>query len=93
MNDRDLMFTPAHQQRQMIVDKEISSVELTEASLRRIAELDPQLNAFITLDADGALAAAAECDRKLAAGEDLGSLHGVPICVKDLELTNGLRTT
>ena len=93
MNDRELMFTPAHQQRQMILDKKISSVELTQASLRRIAELDPQLNTFITLDSDGALTAAAECDRKLADGEALGSLHGVPICVKDLELTNGLRTT
>ena len=93
MNDRDLMFLPAHEQRQMVLDGQISSVELTEASLRRIDELDSQLNAFVTLDSDGALAAAAECDRKLATGEDAGSLHGVPICVKDLELTNGLRTT
>ena len=93
MNDRDLMFLPAHEQRQMIIDKQISSVELTQASLRRIAELDSQLNAFVTLDAEGALAAAAECDRKLAAGAEPAALHGVPICVKDLELTDGLRTT
>ena len=92
MNDRDLMFLPAHQQRQMILDGEISSVELTEAALRRIEELDSQLNAFVTLDAEGALSAAAECDQGLADGDDPGSLHGIPICVKDLELTNGLRT-
>ena len=92
MNDRDLMFLPAHEQRQMILDKEISSVELVEASFRRIDELDSQLNAFVTPDPEGALAAAAECDRKLAAGDEPGSLHGVPICVKDLELTEGLRT-
>ena len=92
MNDRDLMFLSAHQQRQMILAKEISSVELVEASFRRINELDSQLNAFVTPDAEGALAAAAECDRKLAAGDEPGSLHGVPICVKDLELTEGLRT-
>ena len=93
MNDRDLMFLPAHEQRQMILDGQTSSVELVGASLRRIADLDPQLNAFNTPDADGALAAAAECDRKFAAGVDPGPLHGVPICVKDLEITNGLRTT
>ena len=92
MNDRDLMFLPAHKQRQMILDGDISSVELTQASLRRIEELDSQLNAFVTLDAEGALAAAAECDQALADGEVPGSLHGLPIGVKDLELTNGLRT-
>ena len=92
MNDRDLMFLPAHEQRQMILDGKISSVELTQASLRRINELDSQLNAFVTLDEEGALATAAACDQALADGEGPGSLHGVPICVKDLELTNGLRT-
>ena len=92
MNDRDLMFLPAHEQRQMILDGKISSVELTRASLRRINELDSQLHAFVTLDEDGALSTAAACDQALADGEEPGSLHGVPICVKDLELTNGLRT-
>jgi Asp-tRNA(Asn)/Glu-tRNA(Gln) amidotransferase A subunit family amidase len=93
MNDRDLMYLPAHKQRQMIVDREISSVELTEASLRRIAELEPQLHAFITLDEEGALATAKEADVKLAAGTAPGAFHGVPIVVKDLEVTKGLRTT
>ena len=66
MNDRDLMFLPAHRQRQMIVNGEISSVEMTEASLRRIAQLEPQLHAFITLDEEGALMAAKEADARLA---------------------------
>ena len=92
MNDSELMFLPAHEQRQMILDGEISSVELTEASLRRIKALDSQLNAFVTLDEDGALATAVECDRKRAAGREPGLLHGIPIGVKDLELTKGLRT-
>ena len=92
MNDRELMFLPAHEQRQMILDGEISSQELTEASLRRIKALDSQLNAFVTLDEEGALAAAAECDRKRAEGQGPGLLHGIPIGVKDLELTKGLRT-
>ncbi len=93
MNDRELMFLPAHRQRQMIVDGEISSVEMTEASLRRIAELEPQLHAFITLDQEGALSSARQADERLAAGDEAGVLHGVPLVVKDLEVTEGLRTT
>ena len=93
MNDRDLMFTAAHEQRRMIVEGALSSVEMTQAALRRIAALDDQLNAFITVDSDGALAAAAQADAALARGDDPLPLHGVPICVKDLELTAGLKTT
>ena len=93
MNDQELMFLPAHKQRQMIVDREVSSVEMTEASLRRIADLEPQLHAFITLDEEGARAAAKEADAKLAAGTKPGVLQGVPIAVKDLEVTKNLRTT
>ncbi len=93
MNDQELMFLPAHKQRQMIVDREVSSVEMTEASLRRIADLEPQLHAFITLDEEGALAAAKEADAKLAAGTKPGVLQGVPVAVKDLEVTKNLRTT
>ena len=93
MNDRGLMYLPGHRQHQMIVDKEISSVEMTEAALRRIAELEPQLHAFITLDEEGALATAAKADSELAEGNLPGPLHGVPIVVKDLEVTKGLRTT
>lgn len=93
MNDRDLMFLPARKQRQMIIRGEISSCELTEASLRRIRKLDPKLNAFITIDEEGALKAAKEADSAQARGGDLGPFHGVPISVKDLETTKGLRTT
>jgi aspartyl-tRNA(Asn)/glutamyl-tRNA(Gln) amidotransferase subunit A len=87
------MFLPAHEQLAMQNDGKISSVELVEASFRRIKELDPQLNAFITLDEDGALSRAKEADAALAKGETLGPLHGVPISVKDLEVTAGLKTT
>ncbi len=93
MNDRDLMFLPAHKQRQMIVRGEISSVELTEAALRRVKKLEPKLKAFITLDEEGALNTAREADRAQAKGGDLGPFHGVPVSVKDLETTKGLRTT
>ncbi len=93
MNDRELMYLPAHEQRGMILNGEVSSVELAEASLRRVKQLEPQLNAFITLDEGGALKAARDADAALASGAEPGALHGVPIAVKDLEVTNGLRTT
>ena len=93
MNDRELMFLSAHEQRRLIVEKAISSVEMVEASHRRITELEPQLNAFITLDEDAALSTARKADEQQAKGKNLGVLHGVPIAVKDLEVTKGLRTT
>lgn len=71
---------------------ECSSVELTRHFLVRIERLDPALNSFITVTADQALAAAAEADRRRAAGE-AGPLTGVPIAHKDIFCTDGVRTS
>jgi hypothetical protein len=95
-SDRELMFLPASRQRELVVGKQVSAVELTEAALRRIETLDSKLHAFITVDRTGALAAAKVADaavRQAATPKDLGLLHGVPVSVKDLEATRGLRTT
>lgn len=62
---------------------EVSALEVTEACLGRIAERDPDLNAFSVVLADQAIAEAAERDRALAAGEVPGALHGVPIAIKE----------
>ena len=93
MDDRELMYLPGWQQREMVVNKEISSVELTQTAFRRIHALDSQLNAFITVDEEGALATATAADEALAKGDEPGILHGVPISLKDLETTKGLKTT
>src|SRR5262249_7021531 len=73
--------------------RELSAVELTRASLARIAEVDARLGAFLTVDDTGAVAAAEALDRRVAAGEDPGPLAGVPVAVKDVICTAGLRTT
>jgi aspartyl-tRNA(Asn)/glutamyl-tRNA(Gln) amidotransferase subunit A len=71
----------------------LSSAELVGDSLRRIAALDPKLNAFITVTAELAQSQARQADQELADGKDRGPLHGVPIAVKDVFCTHGIRTT
>ena len=71
---------------------EVSPVEAAEAFLTRITAVDPKLNAFITVDEGGALAQAREAEARLARGE-AGVLLGVPLSMKDVLATQGLRTT
>jgi len=73
--------------------RKISSVELTQLSLQRMARLEPQLNAFITPTEDLAVERALRADDELARGIDLGPLHGIPIAFKDMFSTKGVRTT
>ncbi|MEM9467100.1 MAG: amidase [Actinomycetota bacterium] len=67
--------------------------QLTDAALDRIDAHDAALNAFVAVDADGARSQADAIDRRIAAGEDVGPLAGIPIGVKDLEDAVGFRTT
>ena len=77
-----------------IASRELSAVEVMRAHLDRIHEVNPRLNAIVTLlDDDAALAMAQEADRAVAAGGPLGPLHGLPFAVKDLMDTAGMRTT
>ena len=71
----------------------ITSVALVEACLARIRELDPKIQAWAHLDADGALAAARERDAESAAGRVRGPLHGVPVGIKDIIDVAGMPTT
>ncbi len=73
--------------------RKVTSVEVTRAFLDRIARLDPTLRAYITVDREGALAAAAALDHEAAAGTWRGPLHGVPLAHKDLCLIPGLPTS
>ena len=73
--------------------REISPVEITRACLQRIEELNPALNAFITVMMDSALSDAQKAEAEILRGEWRGPLHGIPIALKDLIDTAGVRTT
>src|SRR4051812_26756751 len=73
--------------------REVSPVELVDALLGRIERSQPTLKAFVTVDYDGARAAARAAESALAAGDDVGPLHGVPFAAKDIYDAAGLPTS
>ena len=77
----------------MLKDKEISSYEITKASIDRIEQTEPKLDAFLTLTAEKALEKAKEVDEKRASGEVLSDIAGVPMSIKDNICTKGINTT
>ena len=93
MTKQASLFTSAVDLRERISTRQVSSAEVTADVLRRIEETQPTLNAFITVDRDNAMRAAQQADAAVARGEVLGALHGVPVSVKDIINTAGLRTT
>jgi aspartyl-tRNA(Asn)/glutamyl-tRNA(Gln) amidotransferase subunit A len=92
MRSIELGFTPATELARQIRMKALSPVELTRAVLERIERVNPVVNAFCTLTADGALAQAREAERAVTSGAPLGPLHGIPYSIKDLNFTKGVRT-
>src|SRR5499433_3845241 len=92
MPSTDLAFTPATELALLIRAKKLSPVELTRAVLERIERLNPTVNAFCTLTAEPALAAAREAERALMKGEARGPLSGIPFSIKDLHYTKDVRT-
>ncbi|MCH8196386.1 MAG: amidase, partial [Chloroflexi bacterium] len=93
MIDGALSFLTIAEASRMVRRGRVSCLELTRAALDRIDEANPTLNAFITVLRDEALDAAREADRRLAADGPLGPLHGIPVSLKDLYDTRGIRTT
>ncbi len=77
----------------LVAGREVSAREVALAHLERVQAVDPAVHAFLTLEPEATLAAAAQVDDRLAAGEELGPLAGVPVAVKDVLATAQLRTT
>ena len=91
--DEQLAFTSATELRQLIRSRQVSCVEITEFFCRRIEEFNPTLNAYLTPCPELAMSRAKEAQEAVQKGEHLGPLHGIPISIKDLEMTAGIRTT
>ena len=89
----NIIYASAKSMAQAVRDKEVSAVELVEAHLGRIEEVNSALNAVVQLAAERARAEAVEADAALARGERKGALHGVPFTLKDSIDTEGIITT
>ena len=86
----ELHWKPAHELAAMIRKRELKPSELMDVTIRRIEQTNPKINAFVALRADAAMAEARALDEKIARGEKVGTLAGLPLGVKDLEDTVGL---
>ncbi|MFW5634532.1 MAG: amidase, partial [Erythrobacter sp.] len=93
MNDADLDGLTIVGAAKLLRQRRLSPVELAEGTLARIERLQPRLGAFITVTADLALAQARRAETEIGAGGWKGPLHGIPVSVKDLYCTAGIRTT
>ena len=89
----ELVFLTATELSQKIRNKKVSAVEVLEAHLEQIEAVNPSVNAIVTYLPDYAMDKARQADEKLAKGDDVGVLHGLPIAHKDLADTKGIRTT
>lgn len=93
MDSAELCYLPAAEVAGAIRTKRVSPVEVVDAVLARIDRLNPRLNAYCTVTHDAARAAARAAETAVARGDALGILHGVPVSIKDLVMTKGVRTT
>ena len=93
MDPLELCYMSAGQLGPLVREKEVSPVEIIEAHLDRIGQTEPVLNSFITLLPEESRAAARRAEAEVMAGNYRGPLHGIPVALKDLYNTGGVRTT
>ena len=92
-NSEGMLFTSIHKISERIRSGEVSPVELTQKSLERAEQLQPQLNAFLEIWHEEAIDRAQKAESEIAAGNYIGPMHGVPIALKDLVDVAGKPTT
>jgi aspartyl-tRNA(Asn)/glutamyl-tRNA(Gln) amidotransferase subunit A len=89
----DLYSLTIHQLHDLLIKKKVTSREATEALYQRIQEVEGKIKAYLMLTEEDAFHQADEVDRKIAGGEEIGDLAGIPIGIKDILCTRGIRTT
>jgi Asp-tRNA(Asn)/Glu-tRNA(Gln) amidotransferase A subunit family amidase len=89
----DLAFVTISELSELIRTKKISPVEITRLMLQRIDKFNPVLNAYITVTSEQAMKSAQDAEKEIQQGKWRGPLHGVPVSLKDLFDTAGVRTT
>ncbi len=93
MNKEDICFMSAYEMAETIKRQELTSLEITETIIEKIEKINPIINAYCTTTFDIARENAKKADEAVKKGEKLGLLHGIPTSIKDLENTDGIRTT
>jgi aspartyl-tRNA(Asn)/glutamyl-tRNA(Gln) amidotransferase subunit A len=93
MTPADLHFLTIAEAARLIQQRRLSPVELTRAYLDRIEAIDPQLNAYLLVTAEHAMAQAKAAEAEITAGRYRGPMHGIPFALKDIYCTAGIRTT
>jgi aspartyl-tRNA(Asn)/glutamyl-tRNA(Gln) amidotransferase subunit A len=93
MTEHDLSYLSIAELAPMLQSGELSPVDVTTAALERVASMNPGLNAFISIQAEAAMASARAAENELRRGRRRGPLHGVPVALKDLYATEGVPTT
>ena len=88
-----MIYKNTHELVDLIKNKELSSVELLEALLKRVEQVNPDLNAVVALDTDRAMDKAKKADEAVSKGEDMGPLHGLPMTIKDAYSVEGMVST
>ncbi|MBQ4543028.1 MAG: Asp-tRNA(Asn)/Glu-tRNA(Gln) amidotransferase subunit GatA, partial [Clostridia bacterium] len=89
----DLYKMTAHQLSDMLKNKEVSSTDITKSVIDRITSVDDKVKSYITVTADKALETAKAVDEKIAKGEEIAPLEGIPAGIKDNICTEGINTT
>ncbi|MFB9926071.1 amidase [Amycolatopsis halotolerans] len=93
MSAEEICYLPARELARRLRTREVSAREVLQAHLDRIEQVNPQINAIVTLTAERAQSEAAAADERLAHGEEVGPLHGIPVAHKDTHDVAGVRTT